>query len=130
MSGHETTIVTGKLSRDPEMKYTASGLAATNLSIPIDRKVGEERKTVWWNITTYGKTAESAKINLRKGSLIRAEGLFSVDKETMCPAVFEKDGVHRSSLRLIANVLTYLDNFGGSEKADKPSDAIQDEIPF
>lgn len=130
MSGHETTIITGKLSRDPEMKYTAAGMAVTNFSIPVDRKIGEERKPAWWNISTYGKIAESANANLHKGSVVRVEGLIAVDKETMSPSVYEKDGVHRSSLRLNANVLTYLDNFGSSEKEEKPNAAVQDEIPF
>lgn len=130
MSGHETTAITGKLSRDPEMKYTAAGLAVTNFSIPVDRKVGEERKTAWWNINVYGKAAESAKTNLHKGSVVRVEGLINLDKETMCPAVYEKDGVHKSSLKLNANVLSYIDNFGNVEKTEKVDAATQDEIPF
>lgn len=130
MSGHETTVVTGKLSRDPEMKYSASGVAVTNFSIPVDRKVGEERKTVWWNISVFGKTAESAKKNLHKGSVVRAEGTVAVDKDTMTPAVYEKDGVHRTSMRLNANTLAYLENFGNTENPNGAPAAEQEEIPF
>lgn len=126
MSGHEETIVIGKLSKDPELKYTAAGLAVTRFSIPVDRKVGQERKTVWWNVLTYDKIAEGAHKNLHKGSLVRVSGVLGVDKETMNPEIYEKDGVHKSSLKLVAHSLAYLDNFGNAEKPD----ATQDEIPF
>jgi single-strand DNA-binding protein len=131
MSGHETIIITGKLSKDPEMKYTAAGLAVTRFSIPTDRKVGEERKTVWWNISAFGKAAESAGKNLHKGSVVRVEGVVGVDKETMTPRVYEKDGSWRSVCELSANVLTFLDNFGATEdKKEDASGATQGEFPF
>lgn len=130
MSGHESHIIVGKLSRDPELKYSSNGTPVARFSIPVDRRVGEERKTAWWNIVVFGKIAESAKQNLRKGSIVRAEGVVSVDSETMCPRVFESSGSYRSSLEMIANSLTYIDNFGGGEKKAEGSDARQETLPF
>lgn len=127
MSGHETVVITGKLSRDPETKFSASGTQVTKFSIPVDRKVGDERKPVWWNIVTLGKLAESAHKNLHKGSIVRVEGLMSVDSDTMCPRVFEHEGQHRAKAEMVVNVMTFIDNFGGGEA--KPA-AEQDELPF
>lgn len=132
MSGNESIVVVGKLSRDPELKFAASGTAVCKLSIPTDRKVGEERKTVWWNVTVFGKAAESAGQNLRKGSVVKVEGVLGVDKETMCPRVFTSgaDQTPRSVCELVASQLVYIDNFGGGEKKEKPDAATQDEFPF
>ncbi len=131
MSGHASIVVVGKLSRDPETKYTSSGMAVTKFSLPVDRKVGEERKTEWWNVTTFDKVAVHAGENLHKGSVVRVEGVFGVDRETMCPRVFEKDGVHRSSLDLIANAVTFIDNFGKSQDKGQAHDgSAQEEFPF
>lgn len=131
MSGHESLIVIGKLSRDPELKYNAAGTAVARFSIPVDRKVGEERKTVWWNITTFNKTAESVGQNLHKGSLVRAEGVLGVDKDSMTPRLYEKDGSSHSVCEMIANQLTYLDNFGAGKKEESgEARSTQAEFPF
>lgn len=130
MSSHESVVIVGKLSRDPELKYSASGKAVAKFSIPVDRRSGGERKTVWWNVVSFEKTAESVKENLHKGSVVRVEGVVGVDADTMNPRVYEQNGAHKSVLELIANRVDYIDNFGGGEKkADAPV-ATQDEIPF
>ncbi len=130
MSGDAKITLVGTLARDPETKYTASGMAVTKFSIPVDRNVGGEKKTEWWNVACFDKLAISAGENLHKGSVIKAEGVFGIDRETMCPRVFEKDGVHRSALDLTANSLTFLSNFGKTEGKEKSSGSSQEELPF
>ncbi len=129
MSGHEETVLIGKLSRDPELKYTQAGKPVVRLSLPIDRKVGEEYKTAWWNITLFGERAENVAQMAHKGTLVRVSGQQELDPKTMTPALYEKDGETKSSLKLIAYNLTYLDNFGKKDDAKKSEDT-QEALPF
>jgi single-strand DNA-binding protein len=72
-------ILVGRLGRDPETKYTASGQAVSNFSLATDEtykdKNGErQKKTEWHRIVVWGKQAEIAQQYLKKGSLIYLEG--------------------------------------------------------
>ena len=67
---HVTLI--GRLTRDAELKYTQSGFAISNFSIAVNRrrKNGEQwvEEAHFFDITLYGKSAESLKQYLIKGS--------------------------------------------------------------
>lgn len=64
----------GRLGRDPEMRYTPSGTAVCNFSIAISswsKKKDEEgfdKQVVWIDITAWGKNAERAGEQARKGT--------------------------------------------------------------
>lgn len=64
----------GNLGADPELQYTASGTAVTNLSIAVDRreKVNDEwvNETTWIRLTAFAQTAESIAQHLAKGDKI------------------------------------------------------------
>jgi len=70
----------GRLTRDPELRYTGSGSAVTNLRIAVNREYasrdGEKKKeeTTFLNLVLWGKRAEVGAEYLRKGSLIFVEG--------------------------------------------------------
>jgi len=69
-------ILVGRLGRDPEMKYTASGTPFCRFSIATDegwtdKASGEKtEKTEWHNIVVWGKQAEIAGQYLKKGKQI------------------------------------------------------------
>ena len=61
----------GRLTRDPELRYTSSNLANMRCSIAVDRtyqREGEERGTDFINIVAFGNRAETMKKYLTKGS--------------------------------------------------------------
>lgn len=65
----------GRLTRDPEVKYTPTQMAIGNFTIAIDRPTkGEEKKTDFPRITVYGKQAENCEKFLAKGSLVGIQG--------------------------------------------------------
>ncbi len=85
-------ILVGNLGKDPEIKYTASGLAIANMSIATtetrkDKNTNQNEDTVTWHrIVMMGKLAEIAGEYLNKGSKIFIEGRIQnrkwQDKET------------------------------------------------
>ncbi len=72
-------ILVGRLGKDPEIKYTASGMALAKFSVATDdvRKDAQgnrQESTEWHNVVFWGKQAEVAGEYLKKGSLIYVEG--------------------------------------------------------
>jgi single-strand DNA-binding protein len=72
-------ILVGRLGKDPEIKYTASGMAMAKFSVATDevrkdQQGNRQTNTEWHNIVFWGKQAEIAGEYLKKGTLIYIEG--------------------------------------------------------
>ena len=70
-------FLVGRLTRDPELRYTSSNLANMRCSIAVDRQYvrdGEERGTDFISIVAFGNRAETMKKYLTKGSQIAVDG--------------------------------------------------------
>ena len=64
-------MIIGNLGRDPEMRYTNSGTAVTNMNVATSRSWtgndGErQEKTVWFRVAAWNKLAESCNSYLTK----------------------------------------------------------------
>ena len=75
----------GRLTRDPEVKYTPTQVAIGNFTIAIDRPVkqGEEKQTDFPRITVFGKQAENCEKFLAKGSLVGIQGRLETNGQYM-----------------------------------------------
>lgn len=67
-------IIMGRLSADPELKKTQSGLSVTNFTIATDRKGATEKATDWIDCVAWRKTAEFICKYFQKGSPIVLDG--------------------------------------------------------
>ncbi len=70
-------ILIGRLTKDPELKYTSSDIANTTFSIAVDRPFTNqdgEREADFINIVVWRKQAENCKNYLTKGSQVAIEG--------------------------------------------------------
>jgi single-strand DNA-binding protein len=76
---YDTTIVLGNVGRDPEMRYTPSGKAVAEFSVAVSRGYGENKKTVWYNVTCWEKLAEVCSQYVKKGSVVLCEGQVGFD---------------------------------------------------
>ena len=70
---YQKTIVVGHLGRDPEMRYTQSGVPVTSFSVATTRKwssaSGEQQeKTTWFRVTCWRKLAETGCPVPQKGT--------------------------------------------------------------
>ncbi len=84
-------ILIGRLGKDPEIKYTPSGVAMAKFSLATDEsrtdtEGNRQDHTEWHNIVVWKKQAEIAGEYLKKGSLVYLEGRISTrswdDKES------------------------------------------------
>jgi len=72
-------MIIGNLGKDPEMRYTASGTAVTQMSVATNRNYkdpqGEwQSETEWFRVVLWSEQGERAAENLRKGNKVYVEG--------------------------------------------------------
>jgi single-strand DNA-binding protein len=74
-------ILIGRLTRDPELRYTPNGVAVTSFSLAVDRPFSNqqgEREADFINVVTWRQLAETCANYLRKGRLTAVEGRIQV----------------------------------------------------
>lgn len=74
-------ILIGRLTRDPELRYTPSGVAVTSFTLAVDRpflNAQNEREADFIPIVTWRQLAETCANYLRKGRLTAVEGRIQV----------------------------------------------------
>ena len=135
-----TIIVVGNLGRDPEMRYTPSGQAVTNLSVATSRKYtdssGELRdETIWFRVSVWGRQAETVNQYLRKGRQVLIEGRLVPD-ENGNPRIWNRqDGSPAASFEISAQTVRFLggrDDSSYDAGESGPSSAVEseDDIAF
>jgi single-strand DNA-binding protein len=133
---YQKTIVVGHLGRDPEMRYTQSGVPVTSFSVATTRKwssaSGEQQeKTTWFRVTCWRKLAELTAQYLKKGRLVLVEG------DIEASAFTDREGNARASLELTATNIKFLggrgeggEGTGGGAGGGEDFPVHEDEIPF
>ena len=139
--GLNKAILIGHLGRDPEMRYTQSGVAVANFSIATTEtwtnKEGEkESRTEWHRIVAFGKLGEICGEYLAKGRQVYIEGRIQTrDWE-------DRDGVKRYTTEIVASQMIMLgsrdsavttDTFAGPPSGEPDTSLPQtpdDDIPF
>ena len=108
MSSLNKVMLIGRLGRDPETRYTASGQAVCNFTLATDESYkdksgAKQQKTEWHRLVAWSKTAEIAQQYLKKGSLVYIEGkLQSREWED------KRDGAKKTVTEIIVGNLTML----------------------
>ena len=86
MSGINKVILIGNLGAKPELKYSATNTAITNLSVATseswtDKNTGQKQeKTEWHRVSVFGKLAEVVSNYCDKGSKVYIEGKLQTRK--------------------------------------------------
>ena len=106
--GINKVILVGNLGQDPEVRYTTSGSAVTNISVATaeswkDKNTGEKvEKTEWHRVVFFGRLAEIAGEYLRKGSQVYIEGKIQTRKWQ------DQNNQDRYTTEIVANELQML----------------------
>jgi single-strand DNA-binding protein len=115
------TILTGRLGKNPDLRYTQSGKAVATFSLAVTDNYNRE-VTHWLNIVTWNKSAENVAQYLSKGSHVAVEGRISTRNYE------NKEGRKVYVTEIVADRVEFLDSKG---KGDKPAgnwDEIGHEI--
>lgn len=126
-------VLMGRLTKDPEVKYTQSGKVVTTFTLAVDRPTSkEEREADFIPIVVWGKSAELAGNSLQKGHRVLLEGRLQIRSYEA------KDGSKRWVSEVIANGFEFIERKGesaGEGKADFEAGfgspvPFDEEIPF
>ncbi len=131
-----TVLLTGRLTRDAELKYTASGVAMCRFSLAVNRRFKDPKSGEWKDDTSYvdisvwRDAAERCGKILKKGSPVHIEGrLRSYVVES------KEDGAKRTKLEVEARRVQILEKASSSGAAggaepDVHAGADIEEVPF
>ena len=90
----------GRLTADPELKSTQSGVSVCNFRIAVDRTYtpkGQEKQTDFINIVPWRSTAEFVSRYFRKGQLVAVQGSIQTSQYT------DRDGNKRTAFDVVAD---------------------------
>ena len=127
MSGISKTNIFGRLGKDPEMKYLASGAALANLSIATsetwkDKQTGEKQeKTEWHRVVVFGPSAEFVGDRFQKGDQILINGKNQTRKWQ------DRDGNDKYTTEIVAREMKMLSPKGAGNQAQ--GGGYQEEEP-
>jgi len=113
MASYNKVLLMGNLTRDPEMRYTPSGMALARLGLAVNRvftdKNNQRREEVTFvDIDVWGRQAEIAQQYLSKGRPVFIEGRLKLDQWDD-----KQTGQKRSKLTVVAERLQFLGSGGG-----------------
>ena len=125
-------ILSGRLTHDPELRYTSGGSAVASFSVAINRKfrkgdTGELTDAVTFlPVRVFGKSAENAAQYLGKGRAVLVDGEIRSSEWT------DKDsGQGRSMLYVASQRIVYLGKANGKASAGEvPDEAADSDVPF
>lgn len=126
-------ILMGRLTKDPEVRYTNGGKTIGSFSIAVDRRFKSEGQPEadFFTCVTFGKQAEFVEKYLKKGTKILLSGQMQNNN-------YEKDGVKHYNTQIVVDEIEFAESkrSQGEDSSSKddgfmaiPDDA-GDELPF
>ncbi|MCI0705920.1 MAG: single-stranded DNA-binding protein [Ignavibacteriae bacterium] len=132
-------ILIGNLGKDPELRYTSSGVAVATFSVATNEQWKDpdgnpQEKTEWHNIVAWRKLAEICGEYLKKGGKIYLEGRLQYRTYD------DKNGVKRYVTEIVMDQMVMLDSRGGSQSSSSMEQSAppaqqeggekSDDLPF
>jgi single-strand DNA-binding protein len=95
-------FLTGRWSKEIDLRYTPQGTAIAKSSIAVDDGWGDKKTTHFFEVEIWGKTAEATANYSGKGKKILVEGRLKLDS-------WEKDGQKRYAVKVVAEQVEFLE---------------------
>ena len=100
-------ILIGRLTRDPELRYTTNGTAVAQFTLAVNRRFNKD-ETDFIDIVAWRGLAENCANYLSKGSLAAVEGRLQISNYE------NKDGQKRKTAEVVADDVRFLSKGAGS----------------
>jgi len=126
-SVNKVTLI-GNLGKDPELRYTSSGVAVATFSMATseswkDTEGNTQERTQWHSIVAWRKLAEIVGEYLKKGSKIYLEGRLQYRNYD------DKNGVKRYVTEIVMDEMVMLDSRGSGGGASAQQDSGASQLP-
>ena len=103
MPDFNLTIIIGRLTSEPELRYTPNGTACTEFSVAVNRKSGDRQDTLYLGCVAWNKLAENISRYMQKGAAILVRGYLRQESWQ------NRDGQKRTTIKLICDEVQFLD---------------------
>lgn len=126
-------VLIGRLTKDPDLRYTPNGVAVANFTLAVDRVFSKEKETDFIPCVVWRKQAENCAEYIGKGSLVAVEGRIQVRSYD------DKNGQRRWITEIICDSVQFLDRRGQQEQEQQQEQEApigeevefsEDDIPF
>lgn len=122
----KSVTIAGNIGRNAETRNTQSGDSVTGFSVAVEERQGQDKRTIWFDVSVWGKRGSSLAQYLTKGTRVAVAGDLSTR---------EHDG--KTYLTIRADQVTLL---GGGERQEQRREEPQtrgpvndldgDDLPF
>jgi len=118
MSDLNRVTLVGRLTRDPEVRYTSAGMPIVNLGLAVNGRQKDasgqwQEKPNFFDVKLFGERFERLAQHLEKGRRVGIDGRLEWSS-------WESDGQKRSKVEIVANELQFLDGRGDGEQGGAP----------
>ena len=118
-------IIMGRLTRDPELRRTGSGIAVASFCVAVDRDYTSdpagERETDFINCVAWRQKGEFVSKYFEKGSMIVVSGRLQIRKWT------DKDGINRTTAEIVADNVYFGE---GKKERDAKANPYEASNPY
>lgn len=137
-----SVVLVGRMTADPEARYTQAGDCVVEFTLAVDRPFtfGDNKKTDFFRVVAWKKTAEFVSQYCKKGRLLAVDGILIQNQWT------DESGSRKSNIKVQADQVKALDRAkdgeggeGGGEPNNGPDQSIDgsyqspdvdDDLPF
>ena len=119
-------VTIGRLTRDPEIRYTQSGKAVCTFSIAVDDGYGENKKAYFFPVVAWNKSAEACGNSLHKGSKVAVTGKLTTRQYE------NSEGKKVTVFEIVADAFGGVEFLDGKKQGGSQPNEIDEteEIPF
>lgn len=120
-----TVVITGRLTKDPELRQTPSGVSTVTIRIACDRYIGKgrEKKADFFNVEAWRSTAEFITNNFRKGKFIEITGSLQTNPWT------DKNSSKHEGVRILAERVSFAPTEAAPAEGAAERAAYQPQAP-
>lgn len=121
--GINKVFLSGNLTRDPELRATASGTQVLEFRLAVNERVRNQQTDTWeeranfFSCIVFGRRAEALARRLAKGAKVSIEG-------SLRYSAWERDGVKRGKVEVVVDELEFM-----SPRASAGDPAAADSLP-
>ncbi|WP_294065798.1 single-stranded DNA-binding protein [uncultured Fusobacterium sp.] len=113
-----TIVLTGRLTKDPELKSGQSGKVYARFTLAVDRPM-QKGEADFINCVAFGKTAELIGEYLRKGRKVGVIGRLQMSK-------YEVNGEKRTSYDVVVDTIEFLESINNSQVEEVATNETQE----
>ena len=108
-------VIMGRLTADPELRQTPSGVSVTKFTVAVDRRFAnkdEEKQADFIDVVAWRQTADFVCKYFKKGSMIAVQGAIQTRTYE------DKDGNKRKAVEIVADNVSFCGSKSDSAKTD------------